>query len=98
MFTGNIEDPLRPGRFEQLIKSIEFLGFGKMTQIAGVKNECRRSRQGVDLVNGCFKRGKNILVGFFAETDVAVTDLHEAQVPRRHMLLKISGTSQRLRA
>src|SRR4029077_10932775 len=39
MFSGNVEDVRYSGIFEHFAKRIEFLGLGKMAQVAGVDNQ-----------------------------------------------------------
>src|SRR5579864_3004950 len=80
MFAGNIKDILSAGAFQQLVNAIKLFRLGKVCDIAGVKNEARLRRQGIDLVDRRFQRSCNISVGRLVESHMAVTDLDKAQI------------------
>ena len=79
MLTGHIEDLAGLHAFQDLVQGVEFPGFRKLTEVAGVKHECGRHWQGIDFCNRFLQGGGYIWVGRLIEADMAVADLQEAQ-------------------
>ena len=51
-----------------------------MAEVTGVQHEVWRSRQRIDLGDRFLQRADHILVRVFVKTDVAVADLHKAEI------------------
>jgi len=75
---GNVQDILYSAVLEDLIKRVELLRLRQLGNIACVNQERGRSRHRVDAIESNLERLRHILVCFFAEADVAVTDLEKA--------------------
>ena len=83
VFAGHIKNRTSLCGFEKLIQRVEFRWLGKMRQVPGVQNEIRRCGQGVDFGDGLLEGADDIGVGRLVKTDVAVADLHEAEISRQ---------------
>lgn len=80
MFARDIEDLLYFHTLKQLVKSVKFIGAGKMGEIARVQNKIRLFGQGIDAGNCFLERGGDVGVDtFLVEADVRIADLHEAK-------------------
>src|SRR5206468_3338704 len=80
MLAGHVKNFAYLEALQVLLERIEFFRFGKMTQVTGVQDEVRRRRQRVDLRDRLLQRADDIFVRLFVKTDVAVADLHEAEI------------------
>ena len=80
VLAGNVEDFLGLETLERLRQRVELFRLRQLRQIAGVQHECRRCGQRVHLGNRRAQRRGNVRVCVLVESDVAVADLHEAQV------------------
>ena len=69
------------GPLEDLGDGVELLRLGQVRQVAGVQQEGRGFRQGVDAVHGDLERAGHVLVRVLGEADVAVADLNEREAP-----------------
>ena len=83
MLARHIEHLLGAAILEHLFQRVEFPRFGQVREIAGMQEEFRRFRQGVDARDGFAKRGGDVHVGGFVESDMAVADLHKMQLAGR---------------
>ena len=75
----HIEDLFGFAVLEHLLQVVEFLGFRKLRQIAGVNDEIRRHGQRIDARDGFAKRGADVGVRRLVKADVAVADLDEVE-------------------
>src|SRR5262249_24583422 len=66
--------------FQILLERIEFFCFRKMTQVTRVQNEVWWSRQCFVFPDRFLQRADDVLVCLFVETDMAVADLHKAEI------------------
>ena len=83
VLTGHKERIFGRGRLQQLVYGIEFLGFGEVADITGVKEKFRERRQRIDFIDCRLQRSHHVRIGGLVEAHVAVADLHEAQLPLR---------------
>src|SRR5438309_11510400 len=68
-----------------------------MSKIAGVEDECRRRWQRIDLVDGCSQRSDDVSIRGLVESDVAVTDLYEAEVTFQRVMRRVFKVAKRER-
>ncbi len=97
MFAGHKEHILRARAFQNLIDGVEFFGFRKMTDVAGMQHELWRFAQTIDLLHGRFQRPGNIGISGLVESHVAVADLHEAEFASRFAGANLSQPAQAVR-
>jgi hypothetical protein len=86
VLAGDEEDSVGLHALEHLVEGIELFGLREMAQIAGVNDEFRRFREGVDFVDGRGEGGANVGIGGLVEAHVAVADLHKGKLAFRCLL------------
>src|SRR6266567_7101442 len=81
MLTRHIEHlPLAPD--QNLIESVELGRFRAVGQVPGMNEEIRSDLISTDFVQGGLQRCSDISIGRLIEADMAVADLHKAEVRR----------------
>jgi hypothetical protein len=84
VLAGNEKDSPRLGALEYLLGRVKLGWFGKLRNISGVQQEVRGGRRTVNPVDGDLKGRSDIGIGLFAESDVGVADLDEAEIRAFH--------------
>ena len=79
MLAGNVIHLARLRTLEHLGRGIELVRCRKLCNITRVNQKCGLLFQGIDSVHGLLESLRHILVRLFVESDVAVTDLDEAE-------------------
>src|SRR5207248_549858 len=77
VLAGNVEDPPRLERSQNLCGGVELPGLRELRDVAGVQHERRSLWQRVQLCDGVLQRADDIGVRLLVEPDVAVADLRE---------------------
>src|SRR5450432_3079419 len=80
VLAGHVKRVAGFGFFNHLRDGVELLGFGKMREIAGVKEKFRTLGKRVDPRDRLPQGADHIFVWVFGKTDVAVADLYEAEI------------------
>jgi hypothetical protein len=83
MLAGDVVDAIDLELFEQLRRIVEFLRLGQVGDVAGVDDEGRPDRQGIDHLDGAADGARNVGVGFAFEAEMSVADLHEREAAGR---------------
>src|SRR5512144_3172233 len=65
--------------FEDLVSRVEFLRLREMGDIAGMQNERRLAREGVDLIDSELQRLDRLRIRVFVKADMTVANLHEVE-------------------
>jgi hypothetical protein len=80
MFAGDTEHFFLPEAFEDLAECVEFAGFRKVGQVAGVENQIGLVDGGIDLVDGQLQGTVDVRISGLVKADVAVADLNESEI------------------
>src|ERR1700733_15637102 len=80
MLTRHEVDLLPRRSLQYLVKRVEFTRLRELTQIAGMNNEIRCVRHGVDFVDRRLQSSGDVRIGWLVKADVAVADLDKAEV------------------
>jgi hypothetical protein len=84
VLAGDEEHVLRRGALENLVHGVELFGLREVGDVARVQHELGGHRERVDLVDGRLQRPHDIGIRRLVESHVAVADLDEAKLARRH--------------
>src|SRR5207237_2493886 len=81
VLTGHKVDLSRGCSFQYLVQRVELARLRELTQITGVNDEIRFVRHGIDFVDCRLQSSRDVRICRLVKTDVAVADLHKAEVP-----------------
>src|SRR5579872_4234360 len=98
MLPGHVENLIRPGALEHLVNRVKFRGLRQMAEVARVDDEIRRLRHGIDPCHRLLEGGRDILVGFPVEPDMAVADLDKGEISRLPAGVRLGRLADDLRA
>src|SRR5207302_205130 len=90
----HVEDSGHATALEHLIRRIELRRLREMADVTGVNQEIGRCRHCGDALDGLPERADHVAVRGLVESDVAVADLHEAEVAGRLRATRSENVAQ----
>ena len=80
MLAGHVKNPGRLQALQRFCQRVELLRLREVREVAGVQHEFGSHRQPVDFADRSAQRRRHVRIRVTVKTDMAVADLHEAEV------------------